>query len=176
VFEVKGDKAQWVTVYEYLSTLQINQVVKDQELFALLPDAPEASVYGAFRRAMREMETGHQRTFDRVRTVGYRMVHPRETERLARGQQTKAKRRLKSAQDKAHSADRSMLDHAEKQRIDALELNLAQQRDMIRRLDKGLKVERLERKAETADLTERMDALAALLAKHGITESEQAKA
>jgi uncharacterized coiled-coil protein SlyX len=176
MFETKGDRAQWIVIYDHLATLQIDEIVKDETLFSLLPDAPEASVYGAFRRAMREMETGHQRTFDRVRTVGYRMVHPRETERLARGQQTKAKRRLKSAQDKAHSADRSMLDHAEKQRIDALELNLAQQRDMIRRLDRGLKVERLERKAETADLTERMDALAALLAKHGITDAEQATA
>jgi hypothetical protein len=176
MFEPKNDRAQWLAIYDYLVTLSIDDVVKDETLFALLPDASENSVRGAFWRACREMETAHQRTFDRVRTVGYRLVHPRETERLARGQQTKAKRRLKSAQDKAHSADRSMLDHAEKQRIDALELNLAQQRDMIRRLDRGLKVERLERKAETADLTERMDALSALLAKHGITESEQASA
>ncbi len=172
MFETKGDKAQWVVIYEYLATLGIDDVVKHEELAALLPDAPEGSVRSAFHRAVREMEISHSRTFDSVRSVGYRMVHPRETERLARGQQKKSQRRLKSAIDTAHSADRSMLSQHEKQRIDALELHLAQQRDMIRRLDRGLKVERLERKAQTADLTERMDQLQALLTKHGITENE----
>lgn len=176
MFETKGDRSQWAIVYERLATMDIGQRITDDELFRLLPDASESTVRNAFWRAVREMEQDHQRTFDRIRTIGYELVHPREVERLARGQQRKAKRRLKSAQDKAHSADRSMLSHAEKQRIDALELNLAQQRDMIRRLDRGLKVERQERKAETADLTERMDALSALLAKHGITENEQASA
>lgn len=159
MFAVKGDQAQWRVLFERLSTMDIDEVVKDEELFALLPDAPEGSVRGAYARAVKQVEIDLKRSFTRVRNVGYRMVHAREHEGLARDQHMKARRRVKVGQRKAHAADRALLTREERQRIDALELNMAQQADMLKRLDKGLKVERQERKAETAELAEQMAAM-----------------
>jgi hypothetical protein len=159
VFEVKGDEAQWKVIFARLSTMDIDQVVKDGELTSLLPDAPEGSVRGATYRAIKQIELDLSRSFTRVRNVGYRMVHAREHENLARDQHMKARRRVKAGQRKAHAADRALLTREERQRIDALELNMAQQADMLKRLDRGLKTERLERKAETAELAEQMAAM-----------------
>lgn len=173
MFEARGDRPQWQTVYDTLSAMGIGDVIKDAELAGLLPDAPEGSVRSAFYRAVKQLEEDRQRTFTRVRCVGYRMVHAREHEALARGQHRKARRRLAAAHRKAHAADRALLTREERQRLDAIEINLAQQSDMIRRLDRGLKVERQERKAETAGLAEKVDQLAALLARHGITDAQK---
>lgn len=68
---------------------------------------------------MTEMENERKRSFARVRGVGYRMVQAVEHGDLARQQHRKAKRRLKAAHRKAHSADRSLLTQEERQRIDA---------------------------------------------------------
>lgn len=174
MFDVKGEQAQWAVIYDRLTTMNIGDQITDKELFELLPDAPETSVRGAFWHAVRQIEDDHQRTFDRIRLTGYRMIAPAEHERLARGQHKKAKRRMRSAWRKAHSADRSLLTQTERRQIDAIELHLSQQRDMIRRLDRGLKVERQERKAETAGLAERVDKLTDLLARHGITDHDAA--
>lgn len=168
MFQPKGDKARWVTIYEHLQTLNIGGVVKDAELFALLPDASEACVRSAFARAVEEMQSAHHRSFDRVRLVGYRMVEAREHERLARRQHSRATKRLKSAVSKVRSADRSLLTQDERHRIDALEVHLASQQAMLARLDKNLQTETRERKTETAELAERVDQLTALLARHGI--------
>lgn len=170
MFETKADRAQWQIVYDRLATMTIGDEIADVDLAGLLPDASDNTVRSAFWRAVRQIEDDHQRTFDRVRLTGYRMVAPAEHERLARGQHKRAKLRLRSAWRKAHSADRSLLTQSERRQLDAIELHLAQQREMIRRLDRGLKVERQERKAETADLAERVDKLTDLLARHGITE------
>lgn len=182
MFETKGDKAQWVTVYEHLQTLSIDDVVKDADLAALLPDAAESSWRSAFYRAVRELERADKRTFDRVRLVGYRMVAAAEHERLARGQHRKAGRRLKAAWSKAHSADRTQLNADDRKRIDAVELNLSQQRDMIRRLesrverlDEDLKGARREQRTDAAVLSDRVDRLADLLQRHGITEDATEK-
>lgn len=173
MFEIKGEQPQWETIYRRLATMQIGEILKDDELYGLLPDAPEASVRGAFYRAVRQVEDDHHRTFDRVRTVGYRMVTAAEHERLARGQHRKAKRRIKSAVRKAHSADRSLLSSEERRRIDAVEDHLTRQAEMIRRLDK--RVEKTEQRTErtekdTAELADRLDALQSLLKRHGIGE------
>jgi hypothetical protein len=138
------------------------------ELSALLPDAPEASVKGAFARAVREMEDEHKRTFDRVRLVGYKMVDANEHERLARRHQRKGYRQIKTAVRKARSSDRTRLTHEERQRLDAVELNLARQVEMTRKLDGRVKAEVQERKAADASLSERVDRLTALLERHGI--------
>lgn len=181
MFEMKGDRAQWQVIYEHLAELFIGDVVKDAELLDLLPDASETTVRSAFYRAMQEMETEHSRSFTRVRLVGYRMVEAAEHERLARDQHRKAKRRLRTAHRKAHSADRSLLTSEERRRIDAVEMNLAQQQDMISRLDervsrteKSLKDARREQRVDAAELSDRIDGLKELLERHGITQDEAA--
>lgn len=179
MFETKGDRPQWQLIYDRLVTLNVGDTIKDDELHALLPDAAEGSVRGAFWRAVRELETERKRTFARVRSAGYRMVEAAEHERLARDQHKKAKRRLKSAWSKAHSADRSQLNQDQRKRLDAVEMNLVQQRDMINRLsgrvdklDATLKAARREQRSDAAHLQDRLDSLQDLLQRHGITEEQ----
>jgi hypothetical protein len=170
MFDIKGDRPQWQTIHERLSTMDIGDVIKDNELTALLPDAAATSISGAFWRAVREIETDKHRTFDRIRTIGYRMVNATEHAGLARRHHKKAKRQLRTAERKAHSADRSRLTREECQRIDAIELNLSRQREMTARLESKVHREIRERKAGEAHLSERVDELAKLLARHGITD------
>lgn len=173
MFETKGERPQWETIYGRLAAMQIGDIVKDDELFGLLPDAPEASVRSAFYRAVKQVEDDHKRTFDRVRNTGYRMVEASEHEGLARRQHKKAKRRMASAVRKAHSADRTRLTPDQRRRLDAVEDHLAKQAEMIRRLDQ--RVEKTEQRTgrvekDAAALSDRLDALQNLLKRHGIGE------
>lgn len=177
LFETRGDRAQWLVIFEAIAQMQPGDVIKDVDLFALLPDAPEASVRSAFMRAMKEAEAELSRSFCRVRTVGYRMVAANEHEGLARGHHRRAKRQLKTARRKATSADRSLLTREERARIDAVELNLSRQIEMTARLESRmarvedeLKAARRQQSSESAELSERVDKLASLLERHGITE------
>lgn len=164
MFDVKGDRAQWRTVYDYLSSMNVGDVVKHDELSGLLPDSPASSVGSAFRRAVQECETQNRRTFASVRGVGYKMVDANEHERLARGHHKRAKRQLKTAKRKASSADRSRLTREERARIDAVELNLSRQIEMTNRLEarvakveNDLKTARREQSSEAAVLNERLE-------------------
>lgn len=169
MFEIKGDRPQWQVVYDRLAAAQIGEVVSDDELEALLPDAPTASVRGAFWRAVREMEDEHKRSFTRVRLVGYRMVRAGEHVDLARRHHRRAGRQLRSAWRKAHSADRGLLTQQDRRRLDDIELNLAQQREITARLERRIQQETHERKSDVAIVSERVDQLTALLERHGIT-------
>lgn len=179
MFEVKGDRAQWRTVYEAIAVLEPGDVIKDADLLALLPDAPEASVRSAFARAVKEAESELRRSFCRVRLVGYRMVEAAEHERLARTHHKRAKRQLKSAKRKASSADRSRLTREERARIDAVELNLSHQIEMtsrlearVARVETELKAARRQQSTDSAELAHRVDRLAELLERHGIHEKQ----
>jgi hypothetical protein len=177
VFTAKGDRPQWAVVYERLVEMRVGQVITDQELRDLLPEAAEASIPGAVTRAVKELEDEHRRTFARVRHVGYRMVEAAEHEVLARGQHKKARRSLGRAWRKAHSADRSKLSQEQRRRLDAVEDHLGRQQEMIKRLDRrvdqidhGLKQARRDQRKDAAELSERVDRLADLLARHGIAD------
>jgi hypothetical protein len=177
MFETKGDRAQWRTVYDHVSTLKVGDVVTDETLVALLPDAAPSSYVGAFHRAVKELEAVNKRTFDRVRGKGYRMVEAVEHANLAKRQHRRAKRRLAAAHSKAHSADRSRLTPEERQRIDAIEMNLAQQQQLTKRLEtrverlqQGLQEARREHKQDIASVSERVDRLAEQLARAGVSE------
>jgi hypothetical protein len=174
MFDVKGDRPQWQVIYERLQAMEIGEVVKYADLNALLPDASEASVRSAFTRAVRAMEDEQKRTFANVRLVGYKMVDATEHEGLARRHHKRAKRQLKTAKRKVVSADRSRLSREERARLDAMELNLSRQMEMTSRLEARVKSETQERKAADADLSERVDQLAKLLAKHGIGAESKA--
>lgn len=177
MFRTKGDVAQWKVLYGYLSLLKVGDQVKDEELIARLPDAAEGSWRSAFFRAVKELEREDKRTFARVRGVGYRMIEAREHEGEARKQHKRARRRLASAHAKVHSADRSRLTPEERQRMDAMELHLAQQQQLTKRLDarvdrlqEDLKEARREHKQDLASVSERVDKLAEQLARAGIAE------
>jgi hypothetical protein len=168
-------------LYEAVVDLKPGDVIKDAELLALLPDAPEASVRSAFTRAVKEAELELSRSFCRVRLVGYRMVAANEHERLARGHHKRAKGQLRTAKRKATSADRSLLTREERARIDAVELNLSRQIEMTARLESRvarvedeLKAARRQQSTDSAELSQRVDKLADLLERHGITEQLKA--
>ena len=171
MFEVKGERAQWRVLYDRLAAMDVGDVIKDDELAGLLPDAAEGSIRSAFYRAQRETEDRHKRTFARVRTVGYRMVEAIEHEDLARGHHKRARRQLRSAWRKAHSADRAKLSQQERQRLDQIEMNLAQQREMTSKLETKVHAEIRERKAGEAQLSDRVDQLTKLVKR--LTDSEQ---
>lgn len=175
MFTAIGERPQWEIIYERLSTMDIGDVIKDVDLTALLPDAPETSVRGAFWRAVKQVEDDHKRTFDRVRLVGYRMVAAKEHEGLARRQHKRAKRRMVAAQRKAHSADRTQLTTEERRRLDAVEDHLGRQMEMIRRLDaRQVKTEQRVARTEkdSAEIVDRIDQLTQLLERHGISHSD----
>lgn len=168
-----GDRPLWALIVDHLDTMQVGDIVTDDQLEKLLPDG--ASWRTAFLRAVTHIEDNRRRTFDRVRTVGYRMVEAVEHDRLARGQHRKSRRAMHRAFRKAHSADRSRMTLDERRRMDDLELHIAAHESMIRRLDRKVAQETRERKAETASLSEKVDALTELLRRHGIVAEEGAR-
>jgi hypothetical protein len=177
MFELKGDRPQWQIVYTRLAALNIGDVIKHDELAGLLPEAPAASVSNAFRRAVRDCETGLKRTFVNVRGVGYKMADANEHEGIARRHHKRAKTQLRTAKRKASSADRSRLTREERARIDAVELNLSRQIEMTARLESRvarveteLKAARRRQSTDAAELSQRVDRLADLLSRHGITD------
>lgn len=180
MFKPQGEQPQWQLVYERLSAMSVGEEITDEELQKVLPDAPEGSIRSAFFRAVQQVEDDMHRTFARVRLTGYRMVEAKEHETLARNQHKRAKRRLRAAGRKIHSADRSLLTPDERRRFDALEDHLARQHEMIRRLEdrqarteQDIKTLRRNTKADLAAVTEQAAAAARsaveeLLHRHGI--------
>lgn len=134
-FEVKGEMPQWRVLFEFLRTLGVGDIVSDEQLADLLPDAPEGSVRSAYFRARRELQDECRRSMDRVRGKGYRIVEAREHADLAKRQHKRARNRLKAAIAEVHSADRSRLTHEERRRMDEMEIHLARQADNIKRLE-----------------------------------------
>lgn len=173
MFEAKQPQAQWQVVYERLQLLQINDVITDDALRSLLPEAPWNSVVTAFHRAAKEMLAEHLRAFERVRTVGYRMVQPREQERLALGQHKKARRRNKAAKALATNVDHTQLTSDERRRLAAVEDHLVRVDEMMNRLSRNqLKHDRriAVTEKDSAALTDRLDRLTEMLRRHGIQE------
>jgi hypothetical protein len=168
------DRPRWRIVYEYIKTLDIGDIVTEDELMALMPDAPTMNaVIAAFHSALAVLETNDSRSFDRVRLVGWRMVEAREHESLARRQHRRSRRRLQAASRKAHAADRGRLTAEERARMDAIEMNLARQEDMIRRLES--RQQRTDARVavtekDAAALADRLDRIGDMLRRHGITD------
>lgn len=174
-FEVIGDRPQWQTVYEHIRDMDIGDVLTVEALTALIPHA--ANPRNPFWRAVQEVETQHHRSFDTVRNVGYRMVEAREHEGLARRQHRRSRAALRRGERKLRSADRSRLTPDERIRFEAMQVNISQQRDMIRRLDartkataESLKRHRRQTSEEVAALAASVESLKEQLARHGITE------
>lgn len=185
MFEIKGDRPQWQIIYDRIVDMAVGEVIKYDELFGLLPDAPEGSVRGAWQQAVKRVEDDRKRTFANVRKVGYRMVEANEHEGLARGHHRRANRQLKRAKRKAVSADRSRLTREERARIDAVELNLSRQIEMTNRLSarmarvetdlnaarEEVKSTRRQQSTDTAALSDRLDRLEQSMTRLGFTET-----
>lgn len=175
MFEIKGHQSQWKTIYDNLSRMEIGDIVTHEELAAMLPGVPEASVRPAFYRAVKEMQVIRSRTLASKRGVGYRMVDANEHEFLAKDRRKSARRQLRKAQLVAAAADRSRLTPDERKRIDELEHHLAKQADMLKRLD-----DRQDKAEQRISFTEkdmrkmddRIQEMETLLKRHGFAPGE----
>lgn len=185
-FEPRGERAEWRIVYDRLKTLAIDQVISYETLSELL-GRPFRDDRAPLYRAMRELETQDKRTLENVRCRGYRVVHPTEHEKLATAHVRKSHRQLTKAKGRVDSADRTGLDQETRRRLDAKSVNLGAVHQMVLRLNRKVsehdeelakirsrvKTDRRENQEDLAALSERVDAVAALLERHGITASEQ---
>jgi len=174
-FQARGERAQWKILYDELVRMVFGEIITDDEIATLLPDAAPGSVAGAMARAIKEIETNNSRSLERVRRVGYRMIEPTEHEPAARRIQGRAVKIVTRAHRKARSADRSRLDPDERRRVDALELNLLAQAEMLRRLqNKQEKTDaRLARtEKDNSAINDRLDELESLLRRHGIVNDD----
>jgi hypothetical protein len=171
MFVARREQAQWKTIFDYLVTMRIGDVVTYKKLEELLPDVPVTSVRPAFYQAQKAMQDAKLRTFVVVRGEGYRMVEANEHEGLARGKHKSAKRLVAKAQRIAASADRSRLTADERRRIDALEHHLAAHADMLKRLD--ARQDRIEQRVaftekDSVQLADRLEAIEKLLEQKGL--------
>lgn len=176
MFKIKGDQAQWRTIYDNLSQMDIGDVVTLKDLARMLPGVPPTSVRPAFYRALQEMQDKKSRTFKSVRGVGYQMVEAREHESLARSKHGSARKVLRKAQRIVASADRSRLTPDERRRLDELEHHMGRQADMLKRLDD--RQERTERRVSVAEkdvlkLDDRLERMADLLKRHGFDADDE---
>jgi hypothetical protein len=181
LFEPKGDRAEWRIVYDRLTSLEIDEMVTYQTLSRLLGRLFTQDRQPLYR-AMQELERNDSRTLANVRGRGYRVVHPTEHEGLAKGHVRKSHRQLTKAKGRAASADRSALTPEARRRLDALEINLGQVREAVVKLNRKVsehdealekvrakaQADRRESQEDVASLSERVDTLADLLARHGI--------
>lgn len=170
MFEVKGDIPQWQMIYNALVPLKVNDTVTYEELSDAL-GVDFLSRRSVLDKAVLELQAHHLRTLINVRGVGYRVAEAAEHETLARQHHRKSRRSLGRSVAKIESADRTKLTREQRTKFDALELQLRQHQQMIKRLDSRVTavetgVKDTRRVQEDADA--RISELFDLLKKHGI--------
>lgn len=182
-FEPRGVSAEWKIIYDRLRSMKIDEVIDYQELSDLL-GRPFLDARNPYYRAKRELEHNDSRTLANVPGVGYRVVHPTEHEKLAKGHVRKSHRQLTKAKDQVDSADRDGLDYQARQRLDALSTHLDSVHAVVKRINRKVtdQEKRLEEIRETvkndrrgnqedlATLSERIDRVTELLERHGVKE------
>lgn len=182
-FEPLGEQAEWKIVYAKLRTLGVDQVISYETLTDLLGRRFEDDRNPIYR-ATRELEETDHKTVENVRGRGYRVIHPSEHEKLAKGHVRKSHRQLKKAGGKVASADRSALTPEERRRLDALEANIKATHGAVLALNRKVsdhdealekiradaKKDRRSTREDVAEVSEKVDRLAALLERHGITQ------
>lgn len=146
-FEVAGDQAQWLTVYEFLARLQpqINDTITFEEFEAACGfdiRKKRSPWYKAMNLWCRE----NHRAFMPVVGVGYRVARATEHEVLARKQHRKSRRSLRKGLQVIRNTDHSELSPADRARFQRIESEMSRQSDAIRRLD--LRQDRMQQALE----------------------------
>lgn len=183
MFEIKGDKPQWKIVTDVLKTKDIGDIVTYEEILSALgPDFPRNSLSPVVWSAIRKFRETDKRTFENVRTVGWRMVEATEHSRLARRAQLRGKRRLADAVSISSNTDLTRLNPEQRRFQQAQELHLRQLLARLTRVEE--KVEKTEEKVEKTDLrvgavekdqvgfADELERVKSLLRRFGITEDK----
>jgi hypothetical protein len=137
-FEPVGDRPRWQVVYELLRQTETNDVLTYDTMGAALglhPDADRHPIQMAMRRAAREHEQVDKRAVEAVPNKGYRVVRPPEHMQLARRQQRRSTRALRSGHSKVVNVDLSGLDPDTRQAFEVVARAFAAQMDFNRRMD-----------------------------------------
>lgn len=145
-FEPLGAQARWRTVYEILQQAAVDDVVTYEtlgEALDLHPYNDRAIIQQAMARAAREHEETDKRAIDSVRSVGYRIVEPREHMTLAVRQQKKSRRALERGHSKVVNVDFNNMDPNIRSAFEILASGFAQQAGFNRRIE--LRQSRLDR-------------------------------
>jgi hypothetical protein len=124
MFEIKGDKPQWETVYDLLSHRDVDAVIT-YDAFGEALGYDLRTNRSPLSKAVEVLQRENQRTVDNVRNVGYRIVAASEHARLAQRQIRKAGRSTKRGKGKALSANRAELTPEGVKTLDTILLHLA---------------------------------------------------
>lgn len=187
MFEPLGAQAEWKTLYEHLKKVKLGTVVT-YRTFSTLLDRPFEDNRSPLYRAIKELEVQDKRTLVNVRGEGYRVAEPDEHEKLARRHIRSSHRQLTKAKGKTSSAPREGMSAEARRRLDALDAHLGDVRKVVMGLNRkqaevdekleevreAAKKDRRKNKADVAELSSRLDHVTDLLARHGITEQQDA--
>lgn len=186
-FEPLGAQAEWKTLYGHLKKVPLGTVVTYRTISTLL-DRPFEENRSPVYRAIKELEANDRRTLVNVRGEGYRVAEPDEHEKLARRHIRSSHRQLTKAKGKTSSAPRQGLSPEARRRLDALDAHLGDVRKVVLSLNRKqsetdaklaqvreqAKADRRNAKHDVATLSSKLDHVTDLLARHGITDDENA--
>lgn len=124
MFEIKGERPQWETVYDLLSPRDVDDLITF-DVFSEALGTDFRTHRSPLYKAIEVLQRENHRTVDNVKNVGYRIVAASEHARLAQRQIRKAGRSTKRGKGKALSANRAELTPDGVKTVDAILLRLA---------------------------------------------------
>ena len=171
-FELKGAVSERQMIYDLIVQIAPGELVTYKQFEKALGRDLRDSRTPLFH-AIKDLEINEQRTMEVVRGKGYRVVEPREHERLARHHQYKGRRQLTYSLRKARSAPREKLTPDEASRLDELEQRLVAQEQMLKRISERTKVveqRQAQQEAEGRTVVQQVDRLTAAMKRRGLLE------
>jgi hypothetical protein len=163
MFKTKGQSPEWQLLYDHCSTLPVDAVVTYDQLDQVL-GRDFRDDRGPLAKTQTLMLENVNRTLVNVRGVGYRVARATEHMGLAKGQRRRAKRAMTKGIRIIQGTDRQALTAQDRQRLDALELNMLAQQNMLRRTE--ARVSAVEKATRRTD--DRMDRLISELRRKGV--------
>lgn len=163
-FRPLADQARWRTVYEMLCKTATDSVLTYEAMgdaLGLDPEVDRHQIQMAMRRAAQEHEENDKRAVDAEPNQGYRVVRAPEHMQLARRQQRRSARALRSGHSKVVNVDLAGMDTDTRQAFEVVARAFAAQMDFNRRID--VRQRRLE------------DALSSMDQRHERSEEEIAE-
>lgn len=138
-FEALGDRARWRILYEEVFSGAAHGALftyaRLGEALGLHPEEDRHAIQMATRRAARELEEVDKRALDAVPNTGYRVVQVVEHMDLARRQQRRSNRALRSGRSKVENVDLSGMEPETRKAFEVMARAFAMQMEFNRRID-----------------------------------------
>lgn len=173
-FQTVGERPKWELVKDELDKLDVGDIITYDCLSDIL-GCDFRTNRGPLYKAASEWGSERKRALRPVLNVGYRVVDAWEHEPIAKQQQKRSRRALARSRRVVENADRSRLTDDQRQKFDAMELNISRMEEIQRRMSRRLT--RVEAKTDatertTAETSERVKRLEDTLRRHGIEVGE----